>query len=124
MLSRKRVVILRRNPTHEQVRIERRRRGHGQKIAGLDVDHHRPGTFFGQPSLRVILKPVVDGQLQIVAGGEFVPAQLAHHTATGIHLDPARARTPAQIALKLGLDPDLADLELRDLQQRVGVFQL
>ena len=66
---------------------------------------------------------MVDGQLQGVAGFAFLPAQFAHDAAHGIDFDPLGACLPAQLGFGLGLDPGFADLEFRDLQQRIGVFQ-
>ena len=67
---------------------------------------------------------MVDGQLQVLTRRVFIAAQLAHHPTAGIDLDALGSGLAAKLVFELGLDPDLADLEFGDLQQRVGVLKL
>ena len=50
--------------------------------------------------------------------------ELAHDAAGGVDLDPLGARAAAQDVLVFRLDADLADLEARDPQDRVGILEL
>ena len=50
------------------------------------------------------------------------PVQLAHHAADVVDLDPLGAGGAAQRIFQPAFHPDLADLEFRDLQHRIGVL--
>ena len=113
-----------RNSAHKQVGVKSGGRSNSPQIAGLAINDHGGRTFALQPRLAVTLQPAVDGQLDIGAGNPLLAVQFAHHPAHGVHLDPLGAGRPAQVALHFQLDPGFADLEFRDLQQRVGVFKL
>ena len=114
------LVIGDRDAAHEKVGVVAGGRGAGQQVARCAVDHHRRRAFLGQPCVGVGLQRVVDGDLDIGAGGAFLPFEFAHHPAGGVDLDPLGAGLAAQQLLALGLEPDLADLEAGDQQQGIG----
>ena len=117
-----RLVIGRGNATHEQVRIEDRVRGNGHDIAIGHVDDHGGGGFLAQALHGVILQPRIQRHLQGGALLALLPAEFAHLAACGVHLDLANARLAAQDRFQLVLGPDLAELEFRQHQHRVGIF--
>ena len=73
---------------------------------------------------RVGLEAEIEGEGEVFAGGALDAAEFAHHPAGGADLDLLGAGVAAEVALELGLDAGLADLEARDLQDRVGVLDL
>ena len=118
------LVIGHRDAAHEEVGIEAGRRGDGAQIAGLAVHHHRRGALAAQPRLDIGLQAGIHRQLQVRAGLPVAAVKLAHHPARGVDLHALGAGLAAQQVLLLGLQPDLADLEARDHQHRLGVFHL
>ena len=65
----------------------------------------------------------VDGQLQIRPGLTFAPLKFAHHPTGGVHLDMFGASRAAQQAFGAGLNVDFANLETRNAQHLIRVFQ-
>ena len=75
-----------------------------------------------QPCLHVVLQIAVDGHLDVGPVVALAPVELAHDPAHGVDLDAFGPRLAAQLFLVFGLDSDLADLEARDAQHRLGVL--
>ncbi len=119
-----RAIIRTGDAAHEEVRIEAWGGADGKDVAVPGIHDHGGGAFRSEPRLDVVLQPPVDGQLHIRARIAFLPAQLAHDTPGRIDLDPPGAGGSAQLLLELRLDAELADLEARDLEKRIGVFEL
>jgi hypothetical protein len=61
-------------------------------------------------------------ELEVDPWRPFLARQLAHDAAHRVDLDPLGAGLAAELVLELGLDARLSELELRDLEQRVGVL--
>jgi len=114
-------VCFRRNAPDEEIGVETGRRSHGKKIAFRDVHHHRRSAFGAEPCLDEMLEIEIDGQLHVCARLTFLPVELPNDPPGGIHLDASRAGTSAQQRFKPRLGTELADLELGDAQQRVGI---
>jgi hypothetical protein len=94
-----------------------------QEVAAGHVHHNRGGAFLAEAHLHVVLQAGVDGQLHVGPRLPLLPVKLADHPPDGINLDPSRTGAAAQHVLHPRLDADLSDLETRDLQERIGVFQ-
>ena len=124
IIFRQKLIVSRRDAAHKQVRIKTRRRGDGPDRPIGQIKNHRCGTFFAQPRDHIILQPRIQRQAQIDTCIPLAAVDLSHFATSGIDLDPAGARLAAQLFLELGLDPQLADLELGDLQQRVRIGDL
>ena len=118
------LVVGDRNTTHEQVGVERRRRGNCNQIAGLAVYDHGTGAFVAQPRLNIVLQGGINGQLNVRTWTSFAPVQFAHDAARGVDFFTFYAGLAAQTVLLLGFNANLADLEPRDQQQLVGGFYL
>ena len=116
--------VRRRDPEDEAVGIEAGRGGQRQDVAVGHVDHRGGRAVVAHPLHRVVLEADIEGELQVLAGGALDPAELAHHPAGGAHFDLQRSGLAPELRLEPGLDPGLADLEARDLQQRIGVLEL
>ena len=124
VVARQPPVIRDRDAAHEQVRVEGRRRGDREQVARADVHHDGRRALLAHPHLREVLQARVHGELEVGAGRGRPVAQLAHDAAPGVDLDlPGAGRAP-QLPLAPGLHAVLADLEARDLEERVGVGEL
>ena len=108
----------------EAVGVEPRRRGERDDVAVRHVDHRRGGALAGHALHGVVLQREVEGELEVLARRALDAAELAHDPAGGADLDLLGAGLAAQVGLEPGLDAGLADLEARDLQERVGVLEL
>jgi hypothetical protein len=109
---------------HEEVRVEGRRGGQRQHLAGAAIHHDRAGALARQPRLDVVLQPASMVSCTSDPGSRRVAVQLAHLAACGVDLDPLGARASAQFAFHAGFDIVAADLEIGDLQDRVRVAGL
>jgi hypothetical protein len=118
-----RVVVGHRDAADKGVRVKARRRAERPDIAGRDLHHHGSGTFPSEPGLDEVLQLVVDRQLDVGAGLALLPVEFADHPPGRVDLDPAGAGTAAKRRFHLGLCGVFADLEIGNLQQRVGIVE-
>jgi hypothetical protein len=88
------------------------------------IHHDGAGALAGQARLDVVLQPCVDGQLHVRTGDSRVAVQLAHLASGGVDLDALGAGAAAQFGFHPRLDIVAADLEIGDLEDRIGVAGL
>ena len=115
LIVRQRPIDVGRNPAHEQIGIERRRRHHGQDVAVAHVHHHARSRLFAEHLQRTVLHVGVQRQHDFLAGhcGARAADVLGHHAAARVHLDPVAAGLAAQFGVQRLFHPQLADPERR-----------
>ena len=110
------------NAAHELVRIKAGGRTDGDQLARVAIHDDGGGAFLAHALRAVILQLGIDGQLDRGALFAFLARQLAHLSAGAVDLDPAGAGLAAQHFLKPAFDADLAQLEIRQAQDRVRIL--
>jgi hypothetical protein len=86
------------------------------------VDDHAGRRLAFHARVREGLEARVERELQVGALDPFHAVDLAHDAAHGVDFDALGPGLAAQLLLQLGLDARLADGELRDLHEGVGIF--
>ncbi len=86
----------------------------------MAVHHDDRRAFALDPLHRIALQLGVDRQVLVLAGRARLAGQLADDAADRVHFDAAVARLAAQFLIANPLDAAPADLEARQLQERVG----
>ena len=108
----------------EAVRVEGRHRHEGEHVAARDVHGDERARLVAHAPRRILLKALVDRQLDGLAAAVGLGIELLDQLASGGDLDALAAGLSAKIRLERLFEALLADLEARDDQQRVLVLRL
>ena len=114
-------VVLGRYPADEKVRVERGRRSATEKIPVCDVHHDRRRALSLKAHPHEVLQVVVKRDLHVRTGLGRIERKFADRPSAGIDLHPLCPGLTTQRTFMDPFDSGLADLVVRQAQERVGL---